>query len=219
MTIDQMRAILGLDESVSDADVVAAYAAYLLTAGPAPEPLTVDEAKAQLGFTESDTIDEPLITGLIIAARAYAEGYTGLVLTAREVVETRDRFGRWIDLYSWPVREITSIDYVDSTGAPQTLDGAAYTGSLARRPVRLAEAVSAVWPQTATAGGAVTITVQAGYASPELVPQTIKQAMLLLIRSWFDNPSAVISGASGVGSAEVPIGTHVLLDQHRLRIV
>jgi len=217
MTIDQMRAILGLDESVSDADVVAAYAAYLLTTGPAAEPLSVEEAKAQLGLTDSDTTDDPMIGGLIIAARQWAENYTGHVLTAREVVETRDAFTCWLDLYAWPVRSITSIQYLDGNGALQSLDVSAFAAPITRRPVRLTSAFGSRWPVTARMPAAVTITMQAGYESPEAVPQAIKQAMLLMIRHWYDNRSAVAVGGSGVGAVEVPMGAAILLDPYRDR--
>jgi uncharacterized phiE125 gp8 family phage protein len=216
MTIDQMRAVLGLDPSVPDADVVQAYVIYLESLPQAAEPLSTEEAKAQLGLTTD--IDDPLIAGLIIAAREYAENYTGLVLTAREVVEMSDRFGRWNDLSSWPVREITSIEYLDEAGTAQTIDASGYVAALLRRPVRISASVGATWPTTAHLFGAVTITVQAGYASPDLVPQSVKQAMLLLIRHWYDNPAAVMSGAKAA-AMEVPLGTTALLDPHRLQVV
>jgi hypothetical protein len=70
-----------------------------------------------------------------------------------------------------------------------------------------------------TSFASVTITVQAGYASPDLVPQAVKQAMLLLIRHWYDNPAAVMSGARAA-AIEVPLGTRrSLLDPHRLQVV
>jgi hypothetical protein len=52
MTIDQMRAVLGLDPSVPDADVVQAYVIYLETLPQAAEPLSIEEAKAQLGVSD-----------------------------------------------------------------------------------------------------------------------------------------------------------------------
>jgi uncharacterized phiE125 gp8 family phage protein len=181
------------------------------------EPVTLEQAKAHLGVTS--TIDDGLISGLVMAAREYAESYTGLILTAREVVETVDRFGAWVNLYAWPVREVISVAYLDSAGTEQTLDDVLMHVPLARRPVRITSAVGAVWPNAAALPGAVTITVQAGYATPSDVPQSIKQAMLLMVRHWYDNPSAVAAGGSGVGAVEVPLGARALLDRHRLQLV
>jgi uncharacterized phiE125 gp8 family phage protein len=180
------------------------------------EPVTIEQAKAQLGVTS--TLDDGMISGLVVAAREYAESYTGLILTAREVVETVDRFGAWVNLYAWPVREITSVKYLDNTGAEQTL-ASGFAASLSRRPVRLVASVGAAWPTSASVPGAITITLQAGFATPADVPQSIKQAMLLMIRHWYDNPSAVAAGGSGVGAVEVPLGAHALLDRHRLQLV
>jgi uncharacterized phiE125 gp8 family phage protein len=179
------------------------------------EPLTLAQAKSQLGVTSS--LDDDMIAGLVIAAREYAESYTGLILTAREVVETADRFRSYLDLYSWPVRAAPTISYLDTNGDNQTVETIFYA-SLARRPVRIAPK-GGVWPIAASFPGAVTITVQAGFETPDKVPQSIKQAMLLMIRHWYDNPSAVAVGASGVGAVEVPLSAHVLLDRHRQQTV
>ena len=214
MTIDQMRAVLGLDETVSDADVADAYTAYLLSLVTPAEPISLEEAKAQLGILDDN--DDPRITGLIIAARRFAENYTGLILIAREVTQQADRFGSWLDLYHWPVRELTSITYLDSYGAVQTLDTTGYIAMMSRRPVRLAPAINSTWPTAANIPGGISITYQAGYESAEDVPEEAKQAMLLLIRHWYDNSSAVVAGTSA-GAVQLPFGVTALLDPLRDR--
>lgn len=216
MTIDEMRVVLGLDASVPDDEVVQAYVIYLEGLPQAAEPLSLTEAKAQLGIL--DNSEDARITGLIIAAREYAENYTGLVLTARPVTQTFDTFGNWLDIDRGPVRAITSVTYYDADGEVQTLEESGYTARLGRTPVRIVPSVGSSWPQTQWAPGVVEVTYDAGYALPEQVPQAIKQAMLLMIRHWFDNSSAVIAGTSAA-AVEMPLGVAALLDGYRVRTV
>ncbi len=202
MTIAEMRALLGLGSEVSDVEVVDAYAAYLGAQGPAAEPVTLEEAKVQLRLRSADTDEDDLIGNLIVAARELVEGFTGLVLTARTVVETRDRLEGWVDLHAWPIRNILSIDYLDAAGAEQTLVAGDYIGSLARRPVRMVAGIGKVWPRTAAAAGAVTVTLEAGFPTPADVPFSLRRAMLVLITSMYENrtelPEAVVTAASSL---------------------
>lgn len=53
----------------------------------------------------------------------------------------------------------------------------------------------------------------AGYADAAAVPQGIKQAMLLLVGSWYENREATISGAT---IAEVPFAVDALIAPYRV---
>ena len=221
MTIDDMRAVLGLGPSVPDEAVVEAYAAYLEASDTAPpEPLDLDEVKANLRVT--DDSEDALITALIIAARGYVEDYTGLVLTPRTVTETVPQLGRWIDLDSWPVSDVTAIRY-PLNGVLTDMAAGSWMMSLKRRPVRLLPTAIG-WGVGCYASGSiqwalsplpVEIDVAAGYATPADVPQTVKQAMHLLVSHWFENRTAAEVGLRAA-AIEVPFGVAMLLQNKRL---
>ena len=191
-----------------------------------PEPLSLDQARAHLRVDTDDSDD--LIEGLITAAREYAEDYTGLVLTPRAITETARQLGRWIDLTSWPVVSVDAIRYPTAAGMTP-LPAGAWLSNLTKRPARVVPAswgwgiggtfyaagYQALGASPAASSLPVEIDVTAGYATPDLVPQAIKQAMLLLCQSWFDNRSAVEAGTRAA-AIEVPFTVDVLLRKHRI---
>lgn len=174
------------------------------------------QAKANLRVTTED--EDPLIAGLIVSARTYVEGQTGLVLTQRTLTETTAELGRWIELQSWPVTAVTAIRYPVAGVMTDLADGSWQT-NFNRRPVRL---LPATWGWGLTGGYRlpdrpslpVEIDVSAGYASPADVPAPIKQAMHLLIGHWYGNRSAVESGLRAA-AIEVPMGVDSLLAPYR----
>lgn len=177
------------------------------------EPITLAQAKANLRV--SDSAEDDLISGLIVAAREHVEGETGLVLTRRQVVETRRMFGPWIDLYSWPIASIDSIAYLDGAFALQPLDASLWIAGTAMRPVRIVSRGN-LWPTIASAPVAVTVTMTAGYATPDEVPMRLKQAMHLLVVHWFGNRSAVEAGVRAA-ALEIPLGVAGICDRWRLK--
>ena len=61
MTIDDMRAALGLGPELSDVDVTELYAAFLASSAGFPlgeEPITLAEARQQLGMLPDDPDDQ-----------------------------------------------------------------------------------------------------------------------------------------------------------------
>lgn len=69
MTIDQMRAVLGLAEDVPDADVTAAYVAYLEAQPSVVVALPLAELKRHLRIEADDTEFDAYLEGLIPAAK------------------------------------------------------------------------------------------------------------------------------------------------------
>lgn len=181
----------------------------VLVAAPAVTPISLTEAKAHLdvSYTEKDT----LITALIAAATAHLDGWTGILgrcLVTQTWRQDFDRFNRCLRLPLYPVTSITSVKYDDTEDAEQTITNTNYDlldddlGAF----VRFKDAYS--FPSIHDDRPAVRVTYVAGYASAAAVPDAIKQAMLLLIRHWFDNPSAVIVGTI---SSPAPMAVDALL--------
>lgn len=68
-----------------------------------------------------------------------------------------------------PVLAVSKIEYVDTTGATQTLDPALYLVDLYSsqfREARITPAYGTVWPWTRTQMNAVTVTLSCGYVTP-----------------------------------------------------
>lgn len=204
--------------------------ALTLVTAPAAKPLTLAEAKAHLRVDGSD--DDDLITALIAAATAHIDGRDGWLNRAL-VSQTWDltldafpganRFNPYgaIQVPLPPLISVTSITYVDTAGATQTLSSSLYTVDVKSTPGRIVPAYGKTWPSTRDQVNAVTVRFVAGYAdsgaSPadpaDNVPQAIKQAMLLMIGHWYANREAV-----NVGNVvnEMPISAAALLNPFRV---
>jgi hypothetical protein len=75
-----------------------------------------------------------------------------------------------MDLDIGPVSSITSVKYLDSTGAEQTLSSAVYTLISESLPPRLVLKTGQSWPATYSADNAVRIRFVAGYGAASAVP-------------------------------------------------
>ena len=159
------------------------------TAGPAVEPVTLDEAKTHLGVTHSD--HDALITTLVTAAREQAEHRAQRSLIDQQWTLTLDAFPPEIRLRMGRVTSVTSITYVDADGNTQSLPGAgAYLDDRGDLAQWLVPAYGEDWPATRDEINAVTVVYRAGEASAAAVPASVKQWILLLVKQWYDAPGA-----------------------------
>lgn len=166
---------------------------YRLVTAPASLPVTVSEAKAHLRVDHSD--EDALIEGLIRAAVSHLDGRTGvlgrcIVTQTWELILDAFPFDA-IEIPLGPVASVTSISYVDVNGATQTVSAETYyvdTSSLSAWIVP-----DDFWPETMDTANAVTVRFVAGTAAAD-VPAALKQAILLLIGSWYENRAAVNVG-------------------------
>jgi len=182
----------------------------------ASEVITLAEAKAHLRIPGGVTDDDAYISSLITAAREYAEGYTKRSIGTQTCVYTLDSFPSVIDLPRCPVQSVTSVEYIDEDGATQSV-ASFQTDLNGSVTAKVKPAYDASWPDTRAVLGAVTVTYQAGYGaagdSPDTVPLSIKQALLILVGSFYENRENEIVGAA---VSEVPFSVKCLLDLFRL---
>jgi uncharacterized phiE125 gp8 family phage protein len=161
------------------------------------EPVTVAQAKAQLGIEASWTDDDTIITGYIVAARELVEELSdGVILVPTTISKYYDEFGDFITLYKRPIAadaEVT-ISYIDEGEADATYEGGLLR--LARVPARVYPASGSPWPSLSPNGG-VTVSYPAGYASAADIPQRYIQAIMLLVAHFYRNRMPV-STASNV---------------------
>jgi uncharacterized phiE125 gp8 family phage protein len=158
------------------------------------EPVKLDEALLNLRLDASD--EDALIENLIVAAREEVEAATGLILTRRTVTEARTGFGPWLALYTWPIVSIDAIDYLDAAYAPQIMVPSDWIADLAIRPARIA----AIGRSSTLPGTSTTITMTAGYATPEEVPFMLKAAILLLVSIEYERRAPTADEASRLES-------------------
>lgn len=176
---------------------------FILPVRAAEEPVSLATAKAQCRVL--DDSEDNLIAAYIVAAREWVENYTGHILVRREISQSFNGFSPYFELFHRPIVDVTGIAYADTAGTDQVLDGFAQTTG--RYPFR-------VYPDeqpSVRSNSSVVVTYVAGYAEGEQ-PQSLIQAMLLLIGHWFANRQGVVVGDT---ATEVPLAVHSLCDQHR----
>lgn len=187
-----------------------------LITGPSVEPVSLAELKAQCRVDHS--AEDDLLTAYGIAARQEAESITERAL----VTQT---WARIIDCFPWseielgrpPVQSITSITYVDTAGATQTLSSAAYVlDPTGEEPGFVLPAYGYVWPTTLSTAGAVTITFVCGYGLAAAVPDAIKTWIRMRVATLYRFREHI---GAGMSMQEVP-SRHLdrLLDGYRVML-
>jgi len=165
--------------------------------------------------------DDDLIELYIDAATGAAEDYLQRYLAQRTVRLKRDDFPTEnadgeviINLPVYPVISVDSITYVDRDGATQTLTGYEVDSASVPARIRIVEP-----PDVETGLSKLTIDLTLGYgsgtspASADLIPSSIKQAILLMVGQMYEHRENVVVGQ---GASEVPMAFQYLLHPHRV---
>jgi uncharacterized phiE125 gp8 family phage protein len=153
------------------------------------EPVTLAEAKAHLRV--SDSAQDTYIGALITAARTTCEERMQRTLIHTDWTLTLDAFPDAIPLRMPRVVSVTSVQYVDTNGATQTLASTEYQVDNQSEPGWIVPAYGKSWPSTRDQANALTILYRCGYgADATLVPMPIKQWILLQIGAMFENREA-----------------------------
>lgn len=162
----------------------------------ATEPVTLAEAKLHIRPTSGST-EDALITSLIKTARMLAENETKRSFIEQTWQKTLDGFPCAIELPYPPVTSVDSIVYIDVNGANQTLAPASYIADLLNEPGWVVPAFGYVWPITRSVINAVTVQFKAGYGTTAaLVPEPIKQWILLTAAHFYENRESSVPGVS-----------------------
>jgi uncharacterized phiE125 gp8 family phage protein len=198
-----------------------------LSAAPSVEPVTAAEvwAHLRLNLTGSPAApaDATAVAAITTAAVNYLDardGILGRCLVTQTWILTLDRFptsrtrqtgyegitagNDAIIVPLPPLQSVSSISYIDTDGATQTLSSSLYTVDTTQQPGRIVPAYGEAWPATRDQINSVTITFVAGYSptsdSPAdyraNVPRAIKQAIMLLIGHWYEHREDVAVGVS-----------------------
>jgi uncharacterized phiE125 gp8 family phage protein len=175
------------------------------------EPVSLDEAKAQLRIVD-DTSEDAKISSYIRSARAYVESESGFVFVRRQFTDPFHAWPRYIQIGRKPVISIDAVSYQDTDGTTQALTSYRTSQDLQRL------SPSSIWP-TLGRGGSVSVTYTAGfiegYDGEEA--ELARQAILLLVGHWFANRETVsIESATPL---EVPFAARALIDRFRTVMV
>lgn len=179
---------------------------------PELEPVTVDEQQAWSRIT--DEAEGAVLEALIKSARTYVEQYLCRALMTQTLVARWDEWPWYFELERPPVQSVTSVQYIDVNGTTQTVSSANYWTDLVSAPPRILQRTGFAWPVTqADRPNVVIVTYVAGYASADLVPQPIKQAISMLVDHWYENRGPVVTGTV-IG--EMPLSVAALLGPYRV---
>lgn len=182
---------------------------------PADEPVSLVEAKAHLRLEES--IDDAYVTRLITAARGHVEKACSrkLLLQTVEVTSAPPCWREPVTLFGGELPDDPAINasYIDATGATQTLTGLQLVRRGDARCAQVIPALGTCWPTMAHREDALTIEYQVGWASPEDVPEPLRQAVLLMVSQLYEQRSPEITGTIATTLA---LSLDALMDPYRL---
>jgi uncharacterized phiE125 gp8 family phage protein len=185
----------------------------ILLTGPAVEPVTLAEAKANLRVEHDD--DDDVISALIAGARVHVEAQTRRALITQTWRLTRDVWpidGRVLVLPA-PLRELIAARVVMLNGSTQSIDPSLFSADRAGAPAILAFGPGAL-PMSDRPVAGIELDVEVGYGdAPADVPEPLRLAIKLLIAHWYENRGIT---ASGHEAAVLPYTITALIAPYRV---
>lgn len=174
----------------------------------------VSVADLQVALRVDSGDDVSFIADLLDTAVAMIDGPSGIGYALLSQVWTY-RIDRWRDqiaLPGAPFVQVNEIRYLDTSGATQVLDPAAYRIVTTGDEGQIVPAWGTDWPACRQTLGAVEIDYQLGVADPAQVDAGLKTAISLMVGHWYANREAVIVGS---GAVPLPMGADRLLERKR----
>lgn len=165
---------------------------------PADEPVTLAEAKTQVGLVQEMTDFDELLERLIATARRVVEQRLGISLLPTEYRATWPKGPVVLELPGCPLLEGSAYPLVVTVG-DETLSEADYELE--------ADAMPATITLDATAGEKVTVTYWGGHEAAEDLEPQLRSAVLLYVDHLFENRGVIAEG----GTVELPAGFEMLL--------
>jgi len=185
-----------------------------LVTAPVFEPVTLEYVKAQ---TRLDIdVDDELVRSYIEIARQWVEGQVKRGLATQTWDYAIDYRWPWrlgsyrIDLPLNPVSSVTSITYVDTDGASQTLAANQYTVVARQHGSYIVPAYNVTWPDLRYVPSAITVRFVAGEAV-DSIPGPLKHAIALIVAHWYENREA----SAPKEFMEIPLGVEAMISPYR----
>lgn len=179
------------------------YLDIVRTVDAATEPITTAEAKTQLRITGSSFDTE--IDGLIKVARQEAEQYcmrSFITQTWKLYLNDWPSSSSIIKLPYGRLISVTSVKYTVSTQFDTEIDSSNY--SVGSGDIGIIKPIDS-WPETDTDfPRSIEIEYTAGYGDATTVPETIKQAIKIMLTDYFEMRSSYVRGSAGKVSEGSP---------------
>jgi uncharacterized phiE125 gp8 family phage protein len=189
---------------------------YKVSTAISTEPLTLSEVRLHLRLT-SDTTEDSLLSALITAARDYCEKYTGRAFAAQTLVAYLDDWPSvdYIELPMPPLVSVTSVQYKNSAGTETTMTVTTqYLADTDSDIGRIVLPYGVTWPSyTPYPSNPISITYVAGYTT---LPRQLRQAMLLVIGSMYENRENDIALIGGQYH-QTEFAAKALMDMYKVR--
>ena len=152
-----------------------------------PELVTLTEIKQQLKLSAIESSEDELLQQYIEAAIISAENYTCTSINEAKFLIEQTAWENGYKIPLSPVQTIDTVKYTDEAGDEQTLDSAEY--QLRTLDSYAKEIYYPNFDQLPKIKEAsyIEITVTTGYASADVLPKVIKQAILLIASAFYYN--------------------------------
>ncbi len=154
---------------------------------PTTEPLSLEEAKSKLKAEEEE---DSTINSLIVQAREWCEDYQGKKYITQTLEAYLDEFPTSDIEFTFcsPIQVIESIKYIDAEGSENTVEPNSYILDDVSFVNKIVLAKNKKWPTVAlqTVNG-VKIRFVAGYGDIDTVPETVKWAMILHMKTLYED--------------------------------
>lgn len=183
----------------------------VLNQPPAEEPISLDDAKA---FARIDTsADDFLVQALIVSARMHIEALTRRLMVTQGWTFVADGVpaGGHLTLPAVPVQGISEVRCFDADNVMSVLDPSRWSADLTASPVRIR--VHGALPSLRAMAG-LHVVFTAGYGAPADVPEALRQAIRILVATWYEERTFSPIGAE---AGPLPRAAAALLEPYRVR--
>ncbi len=191
---------------------------FTILTQPSIEPDTLAELKAQ-ARVDANT-EDTLLQGLVVAARQWAERYTGraFITQSWRLAFDRPPEKRFVLVPRPPLLAVTQVQSYDDNNNATLWNASNYYVDTLPEPGRLVLRQGGAWPDPGRFVNGLQIDYTAGYGpSANFVPEPIKLAIKQLATHWYAHRGeAVVVGAQAVAK-HVPLLIQALLDPYRVQ--
>jgi len=171
-----------------------------VTTAPTLEPLTLEEVRDHLRVTTTD--DDAYLDALIVGVRqAFEQTYDLALLTQTRKLRLDRGWPERLFLPHRPVQSVSSITYLDTDGASQTLASSVYqvvgartTPDVDAPACYVTLAYNQCWPSIRLVPETITVTYVCGWLARGSIPQPIRQAMLVGIAELYEQRELSVTG-------------------------
>lgn len=187
---------------------------YEVIVQPTEEPVSLQEMKDHLRVDITD--DDDLIQAYSVAARRYLEETMRRAFITQTIAQYHRCFPYrdFLRLVNPPIQSVVSIQYTDSDGDTHTVDSNTYTVDTVSTPGRVVLNYNEQWPTvTLATNNPVRVEFIAGAVDAAGVPQTFKQAIMMLTAHYYENRETIV--ATGAVPKEMPFSVVSLLQLDR----